>query len=211
MKTSEDDLFSLLMAIGEDTVGDLVVRIPGAPRPKPPAPEALSEVSFAALFERSIRRFLPEAEAHGIVLESSLAEELFFMGDEERMAQVLGNLLDNAIRHTPAGGRVQLEAARAGEQIRIRVSDTGCGIAPEHLPRLFDRLYRAERSRCKGSGGSGLGLAIVHEIVDAHGGTVEAESEPDKGMSVTIYLADGAALGFRDKEMDGAGRPHARS
>ncbi|HHX42311.1 MAG TPA: cell wall metabolism sensor histidine kinase WalK [Armatimonadetes bacterium] len=168
-------------------------------------------VSVAALFERSIHRFLPEAEAHGIVLESSLAEGLFFMGDEERMAQVLGNLLDNAIRHTPAGGRVRLEAAREAERIRIRVSDTGCGIAPEHLPRLFDRLYRAERSRCKGSGGSGLGLAIVHEIVDAHGGTVEAESEPDKGMSVTIYLADGAALGFRDKEMDGAGRPHARS
>lgn len=167
-------------------------------------------VSVAALFERSIRRFLPEAEAHGIVLESSLAEELFFMGDEERMAQVLGNLLDNAIRHTPAGGRVQLEAARAGEQIRIRVSDTGCGIAPEHLPRLFDRLYRAERSRCKGSGGSGLGLSIVREIVDAHGGTVKAESEPDKGMRVTIYLAAGATLEFRDKDMDGAGRPHAQ-
>jgi len=110
------------------------------------------------------------------------------MGDEGWLRQLLLNLLDNALRYTPSGGTVTVLLGHGGEQVVITVKDTGQGIAPEHVPHLFERFYRAEQARDRDSGGSGLGLAIVKEIVAAHGGTVRVESNVGKGSVFTVAL-----------------------
>ncbi|GAA1863989.1 sensor histidine kinase [Myceligenerans crystallogenes] len=109
--------------------------------------------------------------------------------DRDRMGQVLGNLLDNALRHTPAGGEVRLTAERHGTGVRFMVVDTGEGIAAEHLPHLFERFYRADAARDRGHGGSGIGLAIVRALVMAHGGAISAHSEgPGRGATFVVDL-----------------------
>jgi two-component system sensor histidine kinase BaeS len=101
---------------------------------------------------------------------------------------MIGNLLDNSLRHTPAGGSVVLAAARQGGWASIAVADTGTGIDARHLPHLFDRFYRVDTSRATASGGVGLGLAIVKGIAELHGGSVSVESEVGRGTRVTILL-----------------------
>lgn len=96
--------------------------------------------------------------------------------DQQRIAQVLGNLLDNAVRHTPVGGRVTLRAVLNGDDVVLQVQDTGSGVPADHLPFVFERFYRADQARDRDHGGSGIGLAIVKALVDAHGGTVAARS-----------------------------------
>ena len=110
------------------------------------------------------------------------------LGDADRLVQLLVILLDNALRHTPADGEVAIAAVAAGDAVELRVSDTGSGIAPEHLPHLFERFYRADTSRHRGSGGTGLGLAIAKAIVQAHGGTIGVESRLERGTTITIRL-----------------------
>lgn len=100
--------------------------------------------------------------------------------DAQRMAQVLGNLLDNALRHTPAGGHVTLKGYVDGPDVVMEVQDTGSGIPAEHLPFVFERFYRADLARDRDHGGSGIGLAIVKALVDAHGGTITAHSGGDQ-------------------------------
>jgi len=102
--------------------------------------------------------------------------------------QAVGNLLDNAIKYSDAGGKVVVEAEETGDGIHIRVRDQGYGIAAEHLPRLFERFYRADKGRSRDLGGTGLGLAIVKHIAQAHGGSVSVESTPGKGSVFTICL-----------------------
>jgi signal transduction histidine kinase len=108
--------------------------------------------------------------------------------DETRMAQVLGNLISNSLRFTPEHGRISLGAAFDGDRVTLTVHDTGQGIAPESLPFVFDRLYRADPSRSEDDGESGLGLSIVKALVTAHGGTVEAQSSPGQGSTFVIRL-----------------------
>ncbi|WND60357.1 ATP-binding protein (plasmid) [Mycolicibacterium vanbaalenii] len=109
--------------------------------------------------------------------------------DEQRLSQVLGNLLDNALRHTPSGGSVELSCVRDGERLRIAVADTGEGIAPEHLPRLFERFYRADAARDREHGGAGLGLAIAKALVEAHGGSISvASAGRGAGATFTVDL-----------------------
>jgi signal transduction histidine kinase len=108
--------------------------------------------------------------------------------DPERIHQVLFNLLDNAVRFTPAGGRVTVAASRTDRSVRVAISDTGPGIPGEHLPRLFERFYRVDTARSRDDGGTGIGLAIARSIVDAHGGRIWAESELGHGSTFTFEL-----------------------
>jgi signal transduction histidine kinase len=111
--------------------------------------------------------------------------------DEERMIQVLGNLVSNALRHTPSGGRITLAGEKVEGGILLRVEDDGEGIPPEALPLVFNRFYRGDDSRQGGAGESGLGLAIAKSIVEAHGGQIAVQSELGKGTRFTITLSIG--------------------
>jgi signal transduction histidine kinase len=108
--------------------------------------------------------------------------------DPEALRQILSNLYDNALRHTPAGGRIRVATERAGSDTVIRVSDTGSGIGADHLPRIFERFYRVDPGRSRQEGGTGLGLSIVKHLVEAHGGRVEAQSELGRGTTILLYF-----------------------
>jgi len=125
----------------------------------------------------------------GVALDRRLAEDLPpVFADRERIHQVLFNLLDNAIRFTPEGGTVTVWAERHDGAVDVHVADTGPGIAPEHLPRLFERFYRVDPARSKKEGGTGIGLAIARSVVEAHGGRIWAESSPGSGSVFTFEL-----------------------
>ena len=138
---------------------------------------------------RSLADFYEAAAAErGVSLSASSGEGLRVSADRSLFQRAAGNLIDNALAYTPKGGRIALQATREDGQVRIDVSDTGVGIAPEHLPRVFDRLYRADRSRAASTGGAGLGLAIVKSIAELHGGRTEIASELGKGTRVSVLL-----------------------
>jgi signal transduction histidine kinase len=163
------------------------------------------------LLESARSAFAGQAEAQNVALHVEAASDLPQIdADPQRMAQVLANLVANALRYTPEGGSITLCAAqetkderrmtkdegnalqpfvlRPSSLVTLRVSDTGRGIDPEDLPHVFDRFYRADRSRTRGSGGAGLGLAITRQIVVAHGGLIWAESELGHGTTISIAL-----------------------
>ena len=134
---------------------------------------------------------------------NDLPEKVFW--DEDRINEVLGNLLSNAFKFTPRDGKVDLEiSSDAAEQIRIVVRDTGVGIEPEQLPRIFDKFFQADNQDKAAAKGTGLGLAIAREIVEAHGGTISAESEMGKGTTFTVRLPVMIA-GIRRKTDQGGG------
>ena len=108
--------------------------------------------------------------------------------DPDALRQILTNLLDNSLRHTPAGGRITCRIVRDEAGTAVSVADTGSGISREHLPRIFERFYRADTSRSREEGGTGLGLAIVKHLVEGHGGRVSAESERGQGTTVTCWF-----------------------
>jgi signal transduction histidine kinase len=110
------------------------------------------------------------------------------LGDRARLDQLVWNLVENALRYTPRGGRVELGLSGRGGEILLRVRDTGVGIPDQHLPRIFERFYRVDKARSRNSGGTGLGLAIVKSIAEAHGGRVEVESAPGRGTTFTVWL-----------------------
>ncbi len=111
--------------------------------------------------------------------------------DPDRMAQVLGNLVSNALRYTPAGGQISLGAAQRGDNVLLSVQDNWAGIPPEALPHIFERFYRGDPSRPGQGGESGLGLAIARSIVEAHGGTISAHSTLGEGTTFTVLLPGG--------------------
>ncbi len=113
---------------------------------------------------------------------------LTLSADPHQLRRMLTNLLDNALRHTPSPGEVTLSASQSGKSVTLEVSDTGVGIAPEHLPHLGERFYRADASRARTGGGTGLGLAIARSIAEAHGGTLTITSTPGTGTTVQIVL-----------------------
>ncbi len=115
-------------------------------------------------------------------------EDLVVRGDAQRLRQLLGNLVDNAVKYTPEKGTITLSLFRDGEWARLEVADNGIGIAAEHQPHIFDRFYRADKARSRISGGTGLGLAIVRGIAEQHEGKVTLISEPGKGSTFTVWL-----------------------
>jgi two-component system sensor histidine kinase BaeS len=128
------------------------------------------------------------AEAAGVALAGEAAGDPELSVDPHRLRQIVGNLVSNAVRHTPSGGTVTVWSAVGDGLLTIRVSDTGEGVAPEDLPRLFDRFRRADASRNRTTGGSGLGLSIVRRLAEAHGGDVTADSELGRGSTFTVRL-----------------------
>ncbi|MCX4911218.1 HAMP domain-containing sensor histidine kinase [Streptomyces sp. NBC_00878] len=132
------------------------------------------------------------AEAAGVTVLTHVTDDPAVDADPLRLRQALGNLMSNAVRHTPPGGRVTLSAHRAGDDVMIEVADTGSGIEPEELPQVFDRFWRAEKSRSRRGGGSGLGLSIVRQLIDAHRGTVTATSVPGTETVFTLRLPAGS-------------------
>jgi two-component system, OmpR family, sensor kinase len=129
------------------------------------------------------------ALAHNISVRLGAEDQALVGGDVDRLRQLLLNLIDNALKYTPAGGQVVLVLRRSDGWVRIQVTDNGVGIAPEDLPHIFERFYRADRSRAR-RGGSGLGLSIAQWIAEAHGGRVEVSSEVGKGSTFTVWLPE---------------------
>jgi two-component system heavy metal sensor histidine kinase CusS len=130
----------------------------------------------------------PLAQDAGVALAVDVEPGLAASLDRTLLQRALGNLVTNAIAHTPAGGRVTIRARRARDAIELEVEDTGRGIAPEHLPHIFDRFYRADGARSSSGGRVGLGLALVKSIAQLHGGHVEAHSEPGRGTRMRLTL-----------------------
>jgi signal transduction histidine kinase len=147
-------------------------------------------VVAAELVRSALAAARPRYTTKGVTLDERITPDAGEVdADAERMGQVLGNLLDNALRHTPAGGRVTVAVDRDGPTVRFTVTDTGEGIDPEHLPHLFERFYRADRARDRDHGGSGIGLAIARAIVTGHGGRVAAGSAGrGAGATFTVEL-----------------------
>jgi signal transduction histidine kinase len=110
------------------------------------------------------------------------------MADWRRVSQVLGNLLTNALRHTPQGGCITLSAAASDGMVEVTVTDTGPGIPPEDLSYIFERFWRGEKSRSRAGGGSGLGLAIAKQLVELHGGVIGVENAPGQGARFRFTL-----------------------
>ncbi|MFE6158880.1 sensor histidine kinase [Streptomyces sp. NPDC056486] len=128
------------------------------------------------------------AEAAGVRLSATTLGDPCFTADPLRLRQAIGNLVSNAIRHTPEGGSVTISCRATPDAVLVEVADTGTGIAPDDLPHVFDRFWRADKSRTRATGGSGLGLAIVRQLVEGHGGTVTARSTPGEGAVFTVRV-----------------------
>jgi len=129
------------------------------------------------LVTRAVRAAEPAYKAKGVALQASIDPLLPLVSvDPDRLGEVLGNLLGNALRHTPPGGRVQVSAHEDGDQVELSVTDSGEGIPPELLERVFERFFRVDAARTRDGGGSGLGLTISRAIVEAHGGRLWADS-----------------------------------
>jgi two-component system sensor histidine kinase BaeS len=135
----------------------------------------------------------PDAATAGVLLCTEFDADPEMAADPVRLRQLVGNLVSNAIRHTPAGGSVTIRTALATGQLAIAVVDTGVGIAPGDLPKVFDRFWRADDSRSRTTGGSGLGLAIARKLAEAHGGTITVASSPGEGTTFRVILP-GTAL-----------------
>jgi two-component system phosphate regulon sensor histidine kinase PhoR len=124
-----------------------------------------------------------------VSLSADLPQDLpAVRADRDRLSQILINLLDNAVKFTPVGGRVTVTAAVRGEMVEVRVTDTGVGIPSHDLPRITERFYRVDKARSRELGGTGLGLAIVKHLVQAHDGELRIESEPNRGTTVRFTL-----------------------
>ncbi len=145
-------------------------------------------IDLTALVAEVASRLASQAEKADITFTNTLRAPLIVPADRDEMAQVLVNLLDNAIAYTPPGGHVTLSASETAESVTVSVADTGIGILSHDIPRLFERFYRADKARSRASGGTGLGLSIVKHIVENHGGTVGVESEYNKGSVFSFTL-----------------------
>jgi two-component system, OmpR family, phosphate regulon sensor histidine kinase PhoR len=149
----------------------------------------LGVVSVDELFNNLIRDWKEKLAAKNLKVVVDLAPEASTLhADGTRLEEVLYNLLDNAVKFSRDNGQIHLQTSRRGSDMVLSVADSGLGIGKEHLPRIFERFYRADKARSRELGGTGLGLAIVKHIAQLHGGRVEAESEPGRGTTIYVVL-----------------------
>jgi len=153
-------------------------------------PLKFEETDVVKLVQETTTIFEPLAQENNISLNYHPPDEIPpIQADPARIRQVLHNLLANALRHTPSGGRIDIDIRALDETLSITIKDSGEGIAPTHLKQVFERFYRADPARARTTGGAGLGLAIVKAIVEAHHGQVSVSSDGlGKGSTFTIYL-----------------------
>jgi signal transduction histidine kinase len=157
----------------------------------------MEQVDLARIVSAAVEIVRPEAESKQQTINEVLPDQpLGIVADPARLQQVVWNLLANAVKFSPPGGRIEIQLEQCDASARLRVVDNGQGIDPDFLPRVFDRFSQSSRSPDYGSRGLGLGLAIVRELVKAHGGTVSAESAGERqgsSFTVTLPLRDGPA------------------
>jgi heavy metal sensor kinase len=144
------------------------------------------EVDITAIVRRACELFSPTAEDKQINLNCSVQDGILLMGDITMIQRMLSNLLDNAIKYTPSGGKVSISASQSPAQVVVAVKDTGIGISSRDLPHIFERFYRCDQSRSQA--GIGLGLSLSRAIARAHGGDIAAESIPNQGSTFTVSL-----------------------
>jgi heavy metal sensor kinase len=145
-------------------------------------------LDLTALILAVVETMRPLAEAKELRLHQQGVDSMIMRGDEVRLRQVFYNLLDNAIKYTPEKGEIDVNLERRGHEAIVVLRDTGIGIPAEHLPHVFERFYRVDKSRSRAEGGTGLGLSIAHRIVTAHGGRIELDSAPGRGTLCTVAL-----------------------
>jgi signal transduction histidine kinase len=146
------------------------------------------DTDLAELVRTCVAGSLQEAGRLGVCLDADVPDTIAFTGDRKRLAQVIDNLVSNAIKYTEAGGRVQVRASIADDAVRIAVSDTGIGISQADRTRLFNRFFRGTEADRRAIQGIGLGLSIAKSIVESHGGRIEVDSEPGRGSEFRVVL-----------------------
>lgn len=147
---------------------------------------SIEDINLAALIDEVAEIYGYIAEEKSIELSTNAPSDLYLRADRARLRQVLANLVDNAIKYTPSGGRIHIEASRNGQQVVLLVKDDGIGIPLDEIPRIWDRLYRGDKSRSQR--GLGLGLSLVKAVVQAHHGQVEAAPDANGGSVFSVYL-----------------------
>ncbi len=157
------------------------------------APLELQPVDVGVLVTDTVDKLRPLAQSGGLHLKEQVLPHVWVTADRDRLEQVLTNLIDNAVKYTPSGGRIDVCVRASGDDVEVAVSDTGLGIPLEDVPRVFERFYRADRSRARGpaaerGAGTGLGLAIAKHIVEAHGGHISVHSHMKEGTTFTVTL-----------------------
>ena len=141
-----------------------------------------------ALLDETVSLIEPRAEEHGVTLSCECSDVQPIQADPKGIGEVLNNLITNAVNYSPGGGTVEITVCRRGDNLEIRVSDTGVGIPPEELPKIWDKFYRVKHPETRQVMGTGLGLAITRGIVEAHQGTIDVESAPGRGTTFRILL-----------------------
>jgi two-component system phosphate regulon sensor histidine kinase PhoR len=179
-----------IMERHSDRLNSLVEDLLSLARLESPGAELdLSEVDLAELLHSIMRDWEKRFAAKQLKSHLNFPGNLpLLQADENRLQEVIYNLLDNAVKYSQPGGTIFLRGEIEGERVRISVADEGVGIPESDLPRIFERFYRADKARSRELGGTGLGLSIVKHIVQLHGGTVEAKSEPGKGTTISVLL-----------------------
>ncbi|BCL39125.1 ATP-binding protein [Nostoc sp. MS1] len=145
-------------------------------------------LNLTSILENLVLLYKPQAQAKHINLICELTDNLHMLGDAVQLTRLFSNLIENAIHYTPLGGVVEIKTTRVSSQVYVKVQDTGVGIAPEHIDKVFERFWRADKSRSYNSGGSGLGLAITQAIAQNHGGLITVTSQLGVGSCFNVRL-----------------------
>jgi signal transduction histidine kinase len=141
-----------------------------------------------ALLQETVSLMEPRAQEQGVTLSCDCKDVQPIQADPKGIGEVLNNLITNAVNYSPGGGRVEVTVHRRGDNLEIRISDTGVGIPPEELPKIWDKFYRVKHPETRQVMGTGLGLAITRGIVEAHQGTIDVDSAPGRGTTFRILL-----------------------
>ncbi|MEY2834210.1 MAG: hypothetical protein RLZZ574_3470, partial [Cyanobacteriota bacterium] len=147
---------------------------------------ATKPVNLSLILAHLMQLYETQAQQKKLVWQGQIEKDLYLLGDETLLKQLFANLLQNALSYSSAGGSITVKASQENSQVLVKVKDTGVGIAPEHLDKIFERFWRVDQSRSYQSGRSGLGLAIVREIVRQHQGTIFVESQLKIGSCFTV-------------------------